>query len=233
MIRVKDENGFTFIEILIALAIMAFGFLAMAQMEFLSLKQKQLAEAGTIATNMIQFISDRDMAEVKRRYLLNSAVYSDAQAGRTPNMLYCDGSSDAVCGACPCDPLEAVTANPDDGVSENSCAALNSRNPDPSLLQFRATKALCQADAAALPAGSPALYVTKLATTDSETVNGVEVLTVSIGYAIKTPAQFAETPFSGDIRDSLASQTYEITAQIDNYTDIIAGWSQVRVPHVP
>jgi prepilin-type N-terminal cleavage/methylation domain-containing protein len=47
MRAIKNSNGFTFTEVMIALSMMALGFLAMAQMQFLSLKQKQDAELGT------------------------------------------------------------------------------------------------------------------------------------------------------------------------------------------
>src|SRR5574341_101233 len=108
MIGTKNQEGFTLIELLVATLIMALGFIAFAEMQFLSLLQKQRAELGSTATNAIQFISDRDMAEVKRIYLLNSNARLDAQAGRALDLSYCDGSANSVCGACPCDPLEAL-----------------------------------------------------------------------------------------------------------------------------
>jgi len=55
-----SQNGFTLIEILVAVFIMSVGFLALSQMEFLSVRQKQMAEAGSNATNTIQFAGDRD-----------------------------------------------------------------------------------------------------------------------------------------------------------------------------
>jgi len=67
-----SQNGFTLIEILVSVFIMSIGFLALSQMEFLSVRQTRLAEQGTMATNIIQFISDRDASEVKKRTLLNN-----------------------------------------------------------------------------------------------------------------------------------------------------------------
>jgi len=61
-----NESGFTLIEILVAMMIISVGYLAFSQMGFLSLRLKQMAERGTDATQVIQFITDRDLAQVKR-----------------------------------------------------------------------------------------------------------------------------------------------------------------------
>src|SRR3989337_3870401 len=230
----KNQEGFTLIELLIATLIMSIGFIAFAEMQFLSLLQKQRAELGSTATNAIQFISDRDMAEVKRIYLLNSNTRMDAQAGRVLDLSYCDGSATSVCGACPCDPLEAITPNPDDGVNETTCAAVTSHNFDPTNITFRNTKALCQADAAALPPNSSPLYIVKEAMTDIDAAVIPSIVEVQITYAIKTSPQFDDTDITSVlIRDSIASQSFEVTAHVDNYSDLIPGWTTVRIPHVP
>ncbi|HZX13550.1 MAG TPA: prepilin-type N-terminal cleavage/methylation domain-containing protein [Thermodesulfobacteriota bacterium] len=230
----KNQEGFTLIELLIATLIMALGFIAFAEMQFLSLLLKQRAELGSTATNAIQFISDRDMAEVKRIYLLNSNTRMDAQAGRVLDLSYCDGSATSVCGACPCDPLEAITPNPDDGVNETTCAAVTSHNFDPTNITFRNTKALCQADAAALPPNSSPLYIVKEAMTDIDAAVIPSIVEVQITYAIKTSPQFDDTDITSVlIRDSIASQSFEVTAHVDNYSDLIPGWTTVRIPHVP
>ena len=240
MIGTKNQEGFTLIELLVATLIMAIGFMAFAEMQFLSLLLKQRAELGSTATNAIQFISDRDIAEVKRVYLLNSNARMDFQAGRLTSadlpLPYCDGSANSVCGACPCDPLEALTPNPDDGVDETTCAAIDRQHFDPTNITFRNTKALCLADAAALPANISPLYIVKEATTSvidnpAPTADGV---TVTLTYAIKTSPQFDDTDITSVlIRDSIASQSFEVTAHEDNYSDLIAGWNLVRIPHVP
>src|SRR3972149_3394631 len=162
----KNQEGFSLLELLIATLIMALGFMGFAEMQFLSLFQKQSAELGSTATNAIQFISDRDMAEAKRIYLLNSNTRMDANAGRLLDLSYCDGSATSVCGACPCDPLEAITPNPDNGVTETTCAAIDRQHFDPTNITFRNTKALCLADAAALPANISPIYIVKEAETD-------------------------------------------------------------------
>ena len=232
----KNQEGFTLIELLIATLIMALGFIAFAEMQFLSLLLKQRAELGSTATNAIQFISDRDMAEVKRIYLLNSNTRMDANAGRLLDLSYCDGSATSVCGVCPCDPLEAITPNPDN-LPETTCAAIDRHNFDPTNITFRNTKALCLADAAALPANSSPIYIVKEAKTCVDNPNppcssGVTVVTLT--YAIKTSPQFDDTDITSVlIRDSIASQSFEVTAHVDNYSDLIPGWTTVRIPHVP
>jgi len=227
----KNQEGFTLIELLIATLIMSIGFIAFAEMQFLSLLQKQRAELGSTATNAIQFISDRDMAEAKRIYLLNSNTRMDANAGRLLDLSYCDGSATSVCGVCPCDPLEAITPNPDN-LPETTCAAIDRHNFDPTNITFRTTKALCLTDAAALPANSSPLYVVKKAEPPEIVIPNI--VEVQITYAIKTSPQFDDTDITSVlIRDSIASQSFGFTAHVDNYSDLIPGWTTVRIPHVP
>jgi len=138
MYGLKKQEGFTITEVLVAVLIMGLGFLAMAEMEFLALRQKQRAEEGTVATNVIQFIADRDMAEVKRRHLYNSIVYMDAQAGKTYDLSYCTGSSgNSVCNSCPCNPLEFVISELDHGTVQNTCAVVDLNDSDPDKAGFR------------------------------------------------------------------------------------------------
>jgi len=233
----KNQEGFTLIELLIATLIMSIGFIAFAEMQFLSLLLKQRAELGSTATNAIQFISDRDIAEVKRIYLLNSNTRMDAQAGRALDLSYCDGSATSVCGVCPCDPLEAVTPNPDDGVDETTCAAIDRQHFDPTNITFRNTKALCLADAAGPPTISSPIYIVKKAETNPEVVDGIvipNIVEVKLTYAIKTSPQFDDTDITSVlIRDSIASQSFGVTAHEDDYSDLIPGWNLVRIPHVP
>ena len=242
MQKIKNEKGFTFAEILIALSIMVIGFLATAQMQFLSLRQKQLAELGTIATNMIQFMADRDMAELKRIHLLNSIAYMEAQAGRLdplsatePHLQYCTGEKN-VCTVCPCNVLEAITPNPSpqaDGsgnpVPETTCAVVNVHDLDPSKIEYKYESPGCDAG------GQDALYAVKQVLSQVDNTVTPTVITLTVTYAIKTPAQFNNTDFdSVSISDTLATQDFVITAHQENWAEIIgAGWNQVNVPHIP
>lgn len=246
-----SENGFTFTEILIALSIMTLGFLAMAQMQFLSLRQKQLAEAGTVATNIIQFIADRDMGEVRRTHLLNSIAFMEAQAGRLnpssasePHLQYCIGEKN-LCDECPCDPLAAITPDPslvldDDGgnVPETFCAVINPNEFDPSDVEFSTDETDCDG------VSNGSLVVVKRVAAESD--NDVDgdgaddsgvplIFRLRITYAVKSPRQFDETGFdSVSTRDTLASQDFIISGHREDWTEILgAGWGAVNVPHIP
>ncbi|MER3446109.1 MAG: hypothetical protein C4291_04395 [Candidatus Dadabacteria bacterium] len=236
MSRIKNRDGFTLIEILVATLIMAIGFLSLAEMEALSLRQKQYAENGTTATNIIQFVSDRDMAEVKRRYLLNSTAYATAQSGGSPDFTYCSGSTNSACSACPCDPLQAITPTTTNGTTETTCAAIDIQNFDPKNLNFTTSKTQCQTNLTnTINAKRPALFLIKQATTNVDTTVVPNIVTVSITYAVKTQTQFNKTGLTSlSIKDTLATQSYQVTAHIDTtYSTYIPGWSQIRVPHIP
>jgi prepilin-type N-terminal cleavage/methylation domain-containing protein len=238
MLKISNDKGFTFAEILIALSIMTIGFLAMAQMQFLSLKQKQDAELGTIATNMIQFISDRDMAEAKRVHLLNSIAYIEAQAGRLnpsdenePHLQYCKSSNlDHICILCPCNPLESITfAAPVDGSTETSCAIISTHDFDPENVVFETDQGNCALT------NDGELFIVKqvVTTTDGATP---QVTTLDITYAVKTPTQFEDTAFdSVNIKDSIATQQFSVTSHREDWTEIISGggWGTVEIPHIP
>jgi prepilin-type N-terminal cleavage/methylation domain-containing protein len=256
-IRVTNkQDGFTLVEILIAVAIMAFGFLAIAEMQYLSLRQKQKAEFGSIATNIIQFVSDRDMAEVKRLHLLNSTAFSEFSAGRNDSLTfkYCDGTAPTSCPdppcadpctGCPgqpCDTMRVLSVapipNPPGGViNENSCTPIETNDSDPEKLVFVTSVNNCKDPNADM-------YIIKnvRASQQQDPKTFVQILTVTLTYAVKTPVQFAETglvildPDNNNrpiLRNSVATQTHVITAHIDDWSQIIPGWTQVRVPHVP
>ncbi len=171
MSLLRNERGFTFTEIIIAISIMALGFLAMAQMQYLSLRQKQRAEQGTVATNVIQFIADRDMEEVKRAHLLNSIAFVEAQAGRLnagssaePHLQHCmSGNPDRMCDLCPCNPLAEVTPNPLQDTS-TTCAVVDPHDFDPEDVNFTTVAATCNA------ANNESLIVVKQV--ESDTVDG-------------------------------------------------------------
>jgi len=232
---IRKESGFTLVEILVAVFIMSVGFLALSQMGFLSLKLKQMAADGTDATNIVQYVVDRDISEVKKVYLLNAQVFLDVLMGRTPDFTYCNGSSDnSICATCPCDPLESVTANPDPTVvgSEFTCTTVNLDNFDPLSLDFTTDETTCSSTLESL--GSEGMIIVKSAHTTQDD----DIITLSLTYAAKSLEQFLDSAFSVTIRDSLVTQNFEITAQIEDYTDTVPitsgpNWDKVRVPHVP
>lgn len=241
MLKLRNNKGFTFLEIMVALGIMAIGFLAMAQMQFLSLRQKQLAEDGTIATNMIQFIADRDMAELRRVHLLNSIAFIEAQAGRLdpssssePHLQHCTGERN-VCFTCPCNPLGVVTIDPNplvvDGnpVPETTCAVVNMHDFDPSSVIFEKETPGCDVGS------QPAFYVVKQVLSEVDNTTTPPLMTMTITYAIKDPVQYQDSDFeSVSINDSLASQDFVITAHQEDWSEILGpGWNQVVVPHIP
>ena len=114
---------------------------------FSLIRQKQQAEQGTSATNIIQFIADRDMEEVKRAHLLNSIAFMEAQAGRLdpgsdsePHLQYCKTSnSKRMCDTCPCDPLAEVTPDPSQAL-QITCAVINVHDFDPKKVSFKSTQ---------------------------------------------------------------------------------------------
>lgn len=239
----SNQKGFTFTEIMIALSIMALGFLAMAQMQYLSLKQKAQAESGTVATNMIQFIADRDMEEVKRTHLLNSIAFVEAQAGRLnpasasePHLQHCtSGNAQRLCDLCPCDPLAAVTPDPSevvDGegnlVPETSCAIVSIHDFDPEAVDFSTNESDCS--------GAPgdAFIVVKQALVDTDNTVNPPFTTLNVTYGIKSPKQFQETDFDSlSTKNTLATQNTVFSAHQEDWSQFILGWTSVKVPHIP
>jgi hypothetical protein len=70
----------------------------------------------------------------------------------------------------------------------------------------------------------------------------IQILTVTITYAVKSPTQFDDTGLEildtannnrPILKNSLATQRFEFTANIDDWSQIIPGWTQVRVPNLP
>lgn len=257
MKALNKQDGFTLAEILIATAIMALGFLAVAQMQYLSLRQKQKAESGSIATNMIQFVSDRDMAEVRRLHLLNTIAHSDSVAERIPDFSYCDGTPPGNCTNSPCaDPCSGCPGQPCDVIrvlsvapvpnpapnpagefSETSCAPIETHDFDPEKLLFDTDVNNC-----ADPDADMYIIKNVRASQQADPTTLIQILTVTLTYAVKTPGQFAETgltiidPNNNSrpiLRNSVATQRHIMTAHIDDWSQIIPGWTQVRVPHIP
>lgn len=228
----SGSGGFTLLEILIALFIMSFGFISLSQMEYLSLRQKQLAAQGTDATNVVQFISDMDLAEIKRIYLLNSQIFLDELNDRGADYTYCNGSSNAsVCSTCPCDPLEALSTNPTNGSDVTQCAVVELDNFDLLNILYFTDTTSCLSDYDAL--GADAMFVVKRAQGSQSNT----VITIDVTYAAKTLEQFRDTGMSVALGDNLVVQGISISAQISDFSDTVplssGNWSTVRIPHIP
>ena len=232
----SNKLGFTILEILIAILIMSTGFIAMSQMQFLSLLQKQRAEEGTIATNIVQFATDSDLAKAKNMHQLNILVLMDTIAQRTPDFTYCGDSTKFGCTECPCDPLTAFTPTPDSGTVENTCSIVDINDFEPENLNYT-DASTCQTILDSFV--TEAMVLVKNAEIEQVVVDGVTIMTISLMYGVKSVEQFVDTSLSVLLRDTLASQSFQVTAHLDNYNESGSissnptGWINVRVPHLP
>ncbi|TDI95675.1 MAG: prepilin-type N-terminal cleavage/methylation domain-containing protein [Deltaproteobacteria bacterium] len=231
----SKQSGFTILEVLIAILIMSTGFIALSQMQFLSILQKQRAEAGTIATNIVQFANDSDLAKAKKMHQLNILVLLDTIAQRTPDYTYCGDSTKFGCTQCPCDPLTAFTPNPVVG-NEKTCSIIDINDFDPENLIYT-NQTTCQTTLDSF--GTEAMILVKDVDTNSVVVDGITILTLSIMYGVKSKEQFRDSGLSVLLKDTLVAQSFEVTAHLDNYNENgtissnPTGWINVRVPHLP
>ena len=231
----SKQSGFTILEVLIAILIMSTGFIALSQMQFLSILQKQRAEAGTIATNIVQFANDSDLAKAKKMHQLNILVLLDTIAQRTPDYTYCGDSTKFGCTECPCDPLTAFTPNPVVG-NEKTCSIIDINDFDPENLIYT-NQTTCQTTLDSF--GTEAMILVKDVDTNSVVVDGITIMTLSIMYGVKSKEQFRDSGLSVLLKDTLVAQSFEVTAHLDNYNENgtissnPTGWINVRVPHLP
>ena len=232
----KGEKGFTLLELLVTVFIMSVGFLAYSEMGYLSLILKQKAEEGTTGTNVLQFAIDRDLADMKKVHLLNVKAYMDGITTRTLDLAYCGGGTNSYCGSCPCDPLEILTPNPDNGVTETTCSIVDIENFDPLFLDF-VDETTCKLDLETfLDAGNQLMVILKQASTTLDTTSSPNLVTVDLTYASKTPSQLRASGTSVELRHSIVTVSFEVTAHIDNFGDdvpVLSAWTQVRIPHIP
>ncbi|NIP31754.1 MAG: prepilin-type N-terminal cleavage/methylation domain-containing protein [Candidatus Dadabacteria bacterium] len=240
--KIYQEKGFSLLELIIALGIMAVGFLAMAQMQFLSLRQHNVAQSGTLATNIIQFASDNDLVEIKRRFLLNSQNYIKGLKGLTVSSSpdFCDGTPPSncpnspdtcadPCTSCPCNPFTIITSKAsldDDNSTETACAAVKLIDLNSDKLDFKTTASNCT---------NGEYYIIRQVTTNViQSTNPVDpdLLQFTITYAVKSPRKFDETGFNLKTKNVLALQNIEISGHFDDWSQYVPTWSNVLVPHI-
>ena len=223
----RREEGFTLIEILIALAIMALGFLATAEMQSLALRQRMRAESGTVATNIIQFASSRDVARVKQRRADNASFFIDVRNGKE---------------ACPSsefpDPLDALAedGNLSEGNPQRGCTPVDIETPNPDKLTFDDK---CDLDTP----GTDFFVVKEVERADPISISGVPIVTVTLDYGVIDRSQaekfdpdkeLDEQPFARRKGDSyLARHSSLITAHEDNWSQVCSSWTSVIVPDLP
>ncbi len=92
----KNNSGFTLLEVLIAAAIMSIGLLALSETVYLSWRQSLRAEEKTVAVNLLQIARETDLKEISRIHSINMDFANSASA--TP----------PSCGTFPCDPFTTM-----------------------------------------------------------------------------------------------------------------------------
>jgi prepilin-type N-terminal cleavage/methylation domain-containing protein len=242
MVRMSMNNsinsgtaGFTLLEIMFAVLIMGVGFLALSQMEYLALNMKGKAEEGTVATNVIQFATDADMAVLKEVNQMNANVISNAANGRTIDLTYCDGGTDSICNNCPCDPFEFLTPNPDNGVDETTCVVVDIDDFNPSFLVY-SDQSQCSSDIDTFKSNNMSpIVIVKRAVTTVDTLADPDTIDVSLTYSVKNIEQFINSGLSTSLRDTLVSQNYSVSGHVNDFSDIttIQSWTAIRSVHVP
>jgi len=241
----SNNKGFTLMEILVALTIMAIGFLAMSQMQYLSLRQKTMAEMGTFATNIVESVSDFEMANAKRINSLNARVYLDSQA----NLLmsnqtdYCDNSPDAVCEQCPCNPLQVFVSDTYDLTINNNneitCAPVDINNFDPTQVEFFTDLSICRT----VPNITPTVYIFRNVNSTFDITTTPNLVNINITYVVKSAKRINSMDISASIDDvsfgsSLTVQNIHFSGHVErdwnNFITLGGGtWNEVFVPHIP
>ena len=251
MIRNSNCKGFTLLEVIVALSIMTIGFLAMSQMQYISVLQKTAAENGTFATHLIEGVSGFEIASAKRVALLNAKVYLDSQASITITTQddYCDNSTDAVCAQCPCNPMQSFSSDTfnflQDGV-EVRCAPVDTKNFKIKDIQYFDNINDCSAVTDDI---NPSFFIIRRVANEFDNTVTPNQVNSEVTYAIKSVKQLkdADNGFELDeggesgalaIKKSLAVQRYEISGHVErdwtNFVTLGGGtWNEVIVPHIP
>jgi len=83
------------------------------------------------------------------------------------------------------------------------------------------------------------MVLVKTADIDQVVVDGTTIMTISLMYGVKSEEQFRDSGLSVLLKDTLAAQSFQVTAHLDNYNESGSissnptGWINVRVPHLP
>ncbi|NIP38444.1 MAG: prepilin-type N-terminal cleavage/methylation domain-containing protein, partial [Candidatus Dadabacteria bacterium] len=215
------QSGFTLLEVLVAVFIMATGFLALSQMEFLSLRQKIIAEDSSLATNILQAAVDKDFGELKRVSLLNIRTFIAEANESDADYTYCDGSADSsICSSCPCNPLAFIAPDPTVvGTKAIQCAAIMLDDLDIKNLSYTTNKDNCLNDYTTI--GSEGMFILRRASvgdeaSDSSTITSI--YKVDLVYAVKSLEQFQKSDFSLALKDNLVLQGVTVSAQTEDYS---------------
>ena len=241
----SNNKGFTLLEILVSVAIMSVGFLAMSQMQYLSLRQKTMAEMGTFAANVVESVTDFEMANSKRISSLNSRVYLDSQANllRANQTEYCDNSPDAVCEQCPCNPLQVFVSDTYDltiiNNNEITCAPVDIKNFDPTQVEFFTDLSNCRT----VPGITPTVYIFRNVNSTFDITKTPNLLNMDITYVVKSAKKIDRMDISALIGDvsfgsSQSVQNISFSGHVErdwtNFITLGGGtWNEVFIPHIP
>jgi prepilin-type N-terminal cleavage/methylation domain-containing protein len=201
------NKGFTLIEVLVALFIMSIGFLALSQMQYLSLKQSQLAYSGTTASNLIQSLSDIDLSRIRIINRNNIVLVNDIISGNGNNTHqdYCNNN---LCNnECPCDPFHAFTAFADEDSPLSICTAIKNEYHK---LNFDET-IISTNPAVSCNNTANEYFLTRTINVDTR-VPGER--TYNIAYTIKN--RYQQVNYPDELGNSLATQYIKISAHVDS-----------------
>jgi len=83
------------------------------------------------------------------------------------------------------------------------------------------------------------MVVVRSSNLSQSVIDSTTVQTIELVYGVKSARQFRETLGTVTIKDTLATQSFAITAHLDNFnetgqiTNNSSAWQTVRVPHLP
>lgn len=216
-----DNRGFTLIEVLVALFIMSIGFLALSQMQYLSLKQSQLAYSGTTATNISQAFSDSDLNRMRSIHSMNMALIEKIRKGTytgtsDPALVFC--KTELCNNECPCDPFSVISDDPGTPTGddpERICTAIKNENYtfDETIISDDST---INCNIISDDTGNE-YFLTRTINIDTSVP---QERTYNIAYTIKN--RYQQTKYHEDLGNSLSTHFITISAHVDITTLAIA-----------